>query len=180
MEICFLYLDVEKLYPDVFNSNFIVNGFSEWIIHGEWNDEVITKEIQLFLKKKNAATPLEILKTHNLPEVNEEIIDEGFKDLLVEAYEGKLSLDEYILFLYNCCYSRSYDIDLPAIDWENVREGINKQIKYLINSEEKDSHSHMEGIQAVSNIFADESKVNSLLNASPPQEIYNIFVENVG
>lgn len=139
----FLYLDVEKLYPDVFNSNFIVNGFSEWIIHGEWNDEVITKEIQLFLKKKNAATPLEILKTHNLPEVNEEIIDEGFKDLLVEAYEGKLSLDEYILFLYNCCYSRSYDIDLPAIDWENVREGINKQIKYLINSEEKDSHSHM-------------------------------------
>ena len=51
------------------------------------------------MKKKNAATPLEILKTHNLPEVNEEIIDEGFKDLLVEAYEGKLSLDEYILFL---------------------------------------------------------------------------------
>ena len=33
---------------------------------------------------------------------------------------------------------------------------------------------------AVSNIFADESKVNSLLNASTPQEIYNIFVENVG
>lgn len=139
----FLYIDVEKLYPDVFNSNFIVNGFSEWIIHGEWNDEVITKEIQLFLKKKNAATPLEILKTHNLPEVNEEVIDEGFKDLLVEAYEGKMSLDEYILFLNNCCYSRRYDIDLPAIDWENVREGINKQIKYLINSEVKDSHSHM-------------------------------------
>ena len=55
----------------------------------------------LFLKKNKAATPLEILRTHNLPEVNEEVIDEGFKDLLVEVYAGNLSLDEYILFLYN-------------------------------------------------------------------------------
>ena len=138
----FLYLDVEKLYPDVFNSNFIVDGFSEWIIHGEWNDEVISKEIQLFLKKKKAATPLEILRTHYLPEVNEEIIDEGFKDLLVEVYAGKLSLDEYILFLYNCYYFRMYDLDLPTIDWEKVREGIKKQIKYLIKSNEQDGHSH--------------------------------------
>ena len=38
-----------------------MNGFSEWIIHGEWNDEVISKEIQLFLKKNKAATPLELL-----------------------------------------------------------------------------------------------------------------------
>ena len=138
----FLYLDVERLYPDVFNSNFIVNGFSEWIIHGEWNDEVITKEIQLFLKKTKAATPIETLRTHYLPEVNEEIIEEGFENLLVEAYEGKMSLDEYVLFLYNCCYSRMYDIDLPAIDWGRVREGIKKQIEYLIKLDEKDSHSH--------------------------------------
>ena len=57
----FQYLDVEKLYPEVFDTNFILNGFSEWIIHGEWNDEVISKEIQLFLKKNKAATPLELL-----------------------------------------------------------------------------------------------------------------------
>ena len=138
----FLYLDVENLYPEVFDSNFILNGFAEWIIHGEWNDEAISKEIQLFLKKEKAVTPLEILRTYNLPEVDEEIIDEGFKDLLVEVYAGNLSLDEYILFLYNCCYSRRYDLDLPTIDWEKVREGIRKQIKYLVESDEKDSHSH--------------------------------------
>ena len=53
-------------------------------------------------------------------------------------------------------------------------------MRILVTLVAKDNHSHMEGIQAVSNIFADESKVNSLLNASTPQEIYNIFVENVG
>lgn len=93
------------------------------VINGEWNDEVISKEIQLFLDKEKAATPLEIIRTHKLPEVDEIVIDEGFKDLLVEAYAGKLSLDEYVLFLDNCYYSRIYDFDLPTIDWEKVREG---------------------------------------------------------
>ena len=138
----FMYLDVEKLYPEVFNANFIVNGFSKWILHGEWNDEVISKEINVFLEKEKAATPFEVLKTHNLPEINEEIIDEGFKDLLVEVYAGNLSLDEYILFLNNCCYSRIYNVDLPTINWEKVRDGIRKQIKYLVKSDKKDSHSH--------------------------------------
>ena len=138
----FLYLDVEKLYPEVFDTNFILSGFSKWIIDGEWNDEVISKEIQLFLEKEKAVTPLEILRTHNLPEVDEEVIDKGFKDLLEEAYAGKLSLDEYVLFLYHCCYSRIYDVDLPTIDWEKVKDGIREQIKKLVESDEKDSHSH--------------------------------------
>lgn len=137
-----MYFEVKKLYPEVFDTNFILDGFTEWIIHGEWNDEVISKEIQLFLKKEKADTPLEILKTHILPDISEEVINKGFRDLLEEVYTGKLSLDEYILFIQNCCYSRIYDLDLQTVNWENVREGIRKQIKYLIKSDEKDSHYH--------------------------------------
>lgn len=166
----FQYLDVEKLYPEVFDTNFILNGFSEWIIHGEWNDEVISKEIQLFLKKNKAATPLELLRTHNLPEVDDEVIDKGFKDLLEEVYAGKLSLDEYILFLYNCCYSRMYDLDLPTIDWEKVREGIRKQIKYLVKSDEKDSHSHR--------MIGDDSKEHFTEEEWSAYQIIKEFREN--
>lgn len=139
---CFWYLNVEKLYPEVFDTNFIVSGFSKWIIHGEWNDDAISKEVQLFLKKEKATTPLEILRTHKIPEVNDEIIDNGFKELLEEAYKGNLSLDEYILFISNCHYSRSCGLNLPKIDWEKVREGIRQQIKYLVQSDEKDNHFH--------------------------------------
>ncbi len=138
----FLYLNVEKLYPEIFNTNFILNGFSNWIICGEWNDKLISKEIQLFLEKEKAVSPLDILRTHNLPDIDEEVINKGFEDLLEEVYTGKLSLDEYILFLYHCCYSRIYDVDLPAIDWGKVRDGIREQIKKLVDSDEKDSHSH--------------------------------------
>ena len=106
------------------------------------NDDAISKEVQLFLKKEKATTPLEILRTHKIPEVNDEIIDNGFKELLEEAYKGNLSLDEYILFISNCHYSRSCGLNLPKIDWEKVREGIRQQIKYLVQSDEKDNHFH--------------------------------------
>ncbi len=149
-ENLFLYDRVKKLYPEVFDTNFILSGFSKWIIYGEWNDEVISKEIQLFLDREKAVTPLEILRTHYLPEVDEEVIDKGFKYLLEEVYSGNLSLDEYILFLYNCYCSRNYDVDLPTIDWGKVRDGIRKQIKKLVESDEKGSHSHR--------IIGDDSK----------------------
>lgn len=137
-----LYIDVKKLYPEIFNTDFTVKGVSKWVMHGEWNDNVISKEIQLFLKKEEATTPLEILRTHKIPEVNDEIINKGFEELLTEVYAGNLSLDEYILFISNCHYARSYDLDLPEIDWERVRVGIRRQIKYLVQSDEKDNHSH--------------------------------------
>ena len=33
-------------------------------------------------------------------------------------------------------------LNLPKIDWEKVREGIRQQIKYLVQSDEKDNHFH--------------------------------------
>lgn len=94
------------------------------------------------MKKEEATTPLEILRTHKIPEVNDEIINKVFKKLLTEVYAGNLSLDEYILFISKCHYARNYDLDLPEIDWERVRVGIRRQIKYLVQSDEKDNHFH--------------------------------------
>ena len=37
---------------------------------------------------------------------------------------------------------RSCGLNLPKIDWEKVREGIRQQIKYLVQSDEKDNHFH--------------------------------------
>ena len=73
--------------------------------------------------------------------LDEEVINKGFKELVEEVYAGNLSLDEYVLFLYHCCYSRIYDVDLPTTDWGKVEDGIREQIKKLVESDEKDSHS---------------------------------------
>lgn len=49
-------------------------------------------------------------------------------------------------------------------------------VRVLVTLVAKDSESHMEGIQAVSNIFSDEKKVQEILDATCPKEIFDLFV----
>ncbi len=42
-----------------------------------------------------------------------------------------------------------------------------------------DSESHMDGIVAVSNIFGDPDNEQKILDATSPQEIYDLFVSSV-
>ena len=51
-------------------------------------------------------------------------------------------------------------------------------VRVLVTLVAKDSESHMEGIQAVSNIFSDEKKVQEILDATCPKEIFDLFVSN--
>ncbi len=52
-------------------------------------------------------------------------------------------------------------------------------VRILICLVAKDSSSHMEGIKAISNIFADNTEVAKLLQATSPKEVYNRFIESV-
>lgn len=49
-------------------------------------------------------------------------------------------------------------------------------VRVLVTLVAKDKESHMEGIQAVSNIFSDEGKIKKILDATCPKEIYELFV----
>lgn len=51
-------------------------------------------------------------------------------------------------------------------------------VRVLVTLVAKDSESHMEGIQGVSNIFMDEQKVHKILNAKNAEEIFDLFISN--
>ncbi|MGX8832842.1 PTS sugar transporter subunit IIA [Amedibacillus sp. YH-ame10] len=51
-------------------------------------------------------------------------------------------------------------------------------VRVLVTLVAKDSESHMEGIQAISNIFMDENKVQQILDATCAKQIYELFVSN--
>ena len=51
-------------------------------------------------------------------------------------------------------------------------------VRILVTLVAKDKESHMAGIVAVSNIFSDEKKIQTLLDAKDGKEIYRIFSEN--
>jgi hypothetical protein len=123
--------EVRKLYP-VFQDQYMFSAVKQWILHGVWNADAISHEIEIIKKRKEAQKPCEIIKVNRIMDVDEEIIDKGFGDFLNSAYEGSLTLDDYVLFIKNSSWARYYRYSLPvAIDWDKVMGGVDKRIETL-------------------------------------------------
>ena len=122
---------VRKLYP-VFQDQYMFSAVKQWILHGVWNEDAISHEIEILKKRKEAQKPCEILKVYRIMDVDEEIIDKGFGDFLNSAYEGGLTLDDYVLFIENSSWARYYGYSFPvAINWDKVKGGVGKRIESL-------------------------------------------------
>ena len=55
--------------------------------------------------------------------------------------------------------------------------GYNVRILLVLAAE--DSESHIEAIQAISNIFSDKKRVQKILDAKSTEEIFNVFINSV-
>ena len=106
--------------------------------NGDDTDPILTYEIYeigVIQAKKKAETASDIVRTHRIMDVEEEIIIEGFPQVVEMAYAGELSLDEYIYFIWNNSWGRYYEFELSVIvDWGKVQTGIKKAIKNLLDS----------------------------------------------
>ena len=116
------------MYP-AFQSNYTINGVKQWVLNGVWNENAITSEIKIIKKRNNAQSAPEIIKSNRIMDIDDAVIHEGFADFLRIAYDGNLTLDEYVLLIENSCWARSCKCDLPLpIDWKKVQTGIGLRI----------------------------------------------------
>jgi hypothetical protein len=122
---------VRELYP-TFNDQYIFKAVKQWILYGVWNVEAIHFEIDIIKKREEAQRPCEIIRYSRIMDIEEEIIEEGFEKFLNNAYMGNLTLNDYVLFIENCSWARRYQYSFPVkIDFEKVKEGVNRQIDIL-------------------------------------------------
>lgn len=123
--------EVHQLYP-AFQNQYMLNAVKQWILHGVWNENAISHEIEIVKKRKEALRPCEIIKVSRIMCVDEDILEEGFAEFLNNVYEGQLTLDDYVLFIKNSSWARQNKYDLPEeIDWHNVEIGVGKCIERL-------------------------------------------------
>lgn len=52
-------------------------------------------------------------------------------------------------------------------------------VRVLVTLVAEDSQSHMKAIQAIANIFGDETSIQKIIYASSPKEIYDVFISSV-
>lgn len=86
---------VRKLYP-IFNGKYMFKTAKDWILKGDWDENLLNIEIAEIKSQKEAAAPKDILRTYCLLDIDEDIMLQGFPTILDMAYTGQLSLDEYI------------------------------------------------------------------------------------
>mgnify|MGYP000358616963 CR=1 FL=1 len=84
-----------------FQSNYTINGVKQWVLNGVWNENAITSEIEIIKKRNNAQSAPEIIKSNRIMDIDDAVIHEGFADFLRIAYDGNLTLDEYVLLIEN-------------------------------------------------------------------------------
>ena len=124
-----------KWYPALYSSDCITESIIEWIVFGEWNEESLEQEIKQIFSSYEIENPIDIVKKRYLLSLEEDIIRKGLPKVIIEAYRGNLSLNEYVLFIENIKSARENNLLLMEIQWGKVEEGIEKQIDKLLKEE---------------------------------------------
>lgn len=134
--------EVQELYP-AFQNQYMLATVKKWILRGIWDVDALTYEIEVIQSKKKAETPSDIVRTHRIMDVEEEVIIKGFPQVVEMAYAGELSLDEYVHFIQNNCWGRYYNFEFPlSVDWDKVRTGVATVIKSLLDSRKEGQQLH--------------------------------------
>lgn len=134
--------EVRMLYP-AFQTKYIFDAVKKWILHGIWDEDAINHEIEIIMEREKAETPADIVRTYRIIEVDEEVINEGFTEVLNMAYAGTLRLDEYVLFIINSCWARKYNFSLPEpIEWDKVQEGVGVCIQNILANSPEGQQVH--------------------------------------
>lgn len=132
----FSEFDIEIMYPGYYDSRYIVGAEKSWIQKGEWDKETLSRQIQWVMQKDAALSPLELVKTYSLFELEEDDIDIGYPQVLDLAYAGELNLIEYVNLINNAYWAREFKVDLPkAPDWEKIRLGIQEAIRKVLDED---------------------------------------------
>ena len=113
------------------------------IRHGEWAKDTLDAEFDYVINRDKANTPEEKVRMKRLLDLDEVDIRDGYPILLEEAYTGTLELNDYVNLLYNSCWARKYNIQLPGIKWEKISDGIHKRIEKMIHSGEEQPRHNM-------------------------------------
>ncbi|MDE7362493.1 MAG: KAP family NTPase [Oscillospiraceae bacterium] len=126
--------EVIKNYYPSFERGYLFKSEKEWVDNGYWNEDDFNHEIDMMIER-NTKNPLKILKFSNIMYIEDDIVQEYFSQLLECAYNGELSLDEYVYLIGNSSTSRLNKLKLPAeIDWDKVNQGISLQFDKLSSS----------------------------------------------
>ena len=157
-------MDVQYIYPGFFDSRYMPEPISIWLLYGSFDEKAIKESIEERYRSSFHSSPKDQVKSNRIDYLDEDIAIEGYRLLLIDAYDGQLSLNEYVMLIYNSYLFRYYNFKDISINWEKVCEGINRRIEISI--------SNGEGLE-----YSTSSLPESLPLSDEERETYKIIKE---
>ena len=81
-----------------YNAQYRIQPLIRWMIEGEWDEQRIKTALRQRFSVKETAPEREVLDKA-FWELSQEIIDRGLPQVLQQAYDGKLTTDDYVALL---------------------------------------------------------------------------------
>ena len=146
---------LSKLYPGYYDARFMPNPIGAWVIFGEWNDNAVCESISQQCTNKSKAAEVQV-RNSRIDYLEESVAIEGMRKVLPFAYEGALTLNEYVYFILNSKLIRDYNLMTIDIDWDKVKRGIRTRIEDNVNNRAIWEH-FKEGL-VIEDGYSDEEK----------------------
>ena len=154
---------VKEMYPLHYRESYMLYSIKNWIMIGEWNESDVLSEIAQIIKSMKKLEPEEIVRGNLLISLDEQVIETGFPIVIQAAYDGKLTIDEYITLIRNIAWARRVSLELPVdIDMNRIISRVAMCLRSVEDSDEPDSRVR-------SMISEDEEKLLS----DGEKEVYN-------
>ena len=126
--------DMDLLYPGYYFPQYFPEPLAKWVMEGRWEEQELKEYIELHYPTEKD-TPASLVRSTRIDWLDESVVWDGMNAVAQEAYHGKLTYNQYVLFIINNKIAREYGLKLPAVEWDKVQGALKDKIEADIRSE---------------------------------------------
>lgn len=124
----------ENFYPE-FQEEYLTKTEYQWITTGSLDEESFSKEIEAFNRRHKDISPKEKVLLEDMSCLDEATVREGYAALVNDAYDGKLTFDDYVNFIEKSRQYRMFRLSSDQPDWTKIIQAIRKKIEIETETE---------------------------------------------
>ena len=125
-----------------YNAQYRIQPLIRWMIEGEWNEQRIKAALNQRFSVKETAPEREVLDKA-FWKLSQEIIDRGLPQVLQQAYDGKLTTDDYVALLGRLDDFRKIGVPIQCdVDDARLLQGFHNRKAKIIKGDICEERGH--------------------------------------
>lgn len=165
---------IDNDFPESHHAALLPASVKDWAYSGKWDESQLIEEIKQKKLLDSPLQPKDKLRLSFLLDVTEEDIKAGFNDLIHEAYQGSITLNDYVLLIENFAFARKIKYKFPQkVNYNDLLEGVRKCIQRLLNScDTKNFYNAAISSENLNELSEDEASIYQIIEDFRNEDVY--------